>query len=178
MADQPPLWRRRQLRLPISAAGASREHLQAYLALVDRPLIALLARERLNSVAPGEFTYRSNPYQIIQWRMVPTITLQANWGGGQLAVRSTSCRLVGLPAKMESLGFTLKAGLATEGESLEGWAEVGLQSRLGTTPIGRRLGILALEAVLDRIERRVNRGLRKDLVAWLGEVAETTAARV
>jgi hypothetical protein len=68
---------------------------------------------------------------------------------------------------MESLGFTLEAVLGAEERGLEGWAEVGLHSRLLSSPIGRRVGTLALEAVLDRIERRVGRGLRKDLGAWL-----------
>jgi hypothetical protein len=176
MATRPPLLRRRQLRLPISATSTSKERLLGYLALVDRPLIAMLARERLKSVAPGQFTYQSNPYQILRWQVVPTLTLRASWEGEQLVVRSTSCRLVGFPAGMESLGFTLEAVLGVEEESLDGWAEVGLHSPLVTSPVGSRFGALALEAVLDRIERRVARGLRSDLGVWL-EGEETIAAR-
>jgi hypothetical protein len=177
MADEPSLLRRRHLRLPISSKGASRERLQTYLAQVERPLMALLARERLNSVAPGDFIYQSHPYQILHWRVVPTLTLRAGWGRKQLEVRSTSCSLVGLRAGMESLGFSLEAELGAEEESLSGWAEVGLHSRLVTSVIGRRLGTLALEAVLDRIERRVGRGLRRDVEAWLEAAADTTEAR-
>jgi len=168
MAKPPALVRRRELSLPVTAAGASRERLLAYLALVDRPLTALLARERLTTVAPGEFTYRSNPHQVLQWEVVPTLTLRAGWDGEQLEVRSTSCRLVGLGFGMDSIGFTLQAALGAEDTGLGGWAEVGLHSRLVSNPIGRKVGTLALEAVLDRIERRVGRGLRKDLGAWLG----------
>ncbi len=168
MAEPPGLVRRRELSLPVTAAGASRERLLAYLALVERPLTALLARERLTTVAPGAFTYRSNPHQVLQWQVVPTLTLRAEWEGEQLEVRSTSCRLVGLEFGMESLGFTLEAVLGAEETGLGGWAEVGVQSRLVNNPIGRRVGALALEAVLDRIERRVGRGLRKDVGAWLG----------
>jgi hypothetical protein len=131
-------------------------------------LTALLARERLTTVAPGAFTYRSNPHQALQWQVVPTLTLRAEWEGDQLEVRSTSCRLVGLGFGMDSLGFTLVAVLRAEETGLGGWAEVGLHSRLVNSPIGRRLGTMALEAVLDRIERRVGRGLRNDLGAWLG----------
>jgi hypothetical protein len=168
MAEPPGLVRRRELSLPVTAAGASRERLLDYLALVDRPLTALLARERLSAVAPGEFTYRSNPHQVLQWQVVPTLTLRARWEGEQLEVRSASCRLVGLGFGMDSLGFTLEAVLAAEERGLGGWAEVELHSRLVGNPIGRKVGTLALEAVLDRIERRVGRGLRKDLGAWLG----------
>ena len=176
MADQPSVLRRRQLRLPIGATGAPSERLLAYLALVERPLTALLARKRLKAVAPGEFSYQSNPYQVLHWQIVPTLTLQAGWGGGQLAVRSSRCRLVGLPAGMESLGFSLEAVLEAEQGGLGGWAEVGLHSRLVTGPVGRRLGGLALEAVLDRIERRVGRGLRADLEAWLQQEADSSKA--
>jgi hypothetical protein len=119
-------------------------------------------------MAPGEFTYRSNPHQVLQWQVVPTLTLRGEWEGDQLEVRSTSCRLVGLGFGMDSIGFTLEAVLGAEERGLGGWAEVGLHSRLVGNPIGRKVGTLALEAVLDRIERRVGRGLRKDLGAWLG----------
>jgi hypothetical protein len=168
MAEPPALLRRRELSLPITAPGASRGRLLAYLALVDRPLTALLARERLTAVAPGEFTYRSNPHPVLQWQVVPTLTLRAGWDGERLEVRSSSCRLVGLGFGMDSVGFTLEAVLAAEERGLGGWAEVGLHSRLVGNPIGRKGGTLALEAVLDRIERRVGRGLHKDLGAWLG----------
>ena len=150
MADQPLLLRRRELSLPIIAPGATQKGLLAYLALVERPVTALLARERLTVMTRGEFTYRSNP---------------------------TSCRLVGLPGEMASLGFSLEAVLGAKEASLGGWAEVGLRSRLMATAIGRHLGCLALEAVLDRIERRVGRGLRGDLGSWLEEAAESSEGR-
>ena len=167
MAEPPALLRRRELSQPITAPGASRERLLAYLALVDRPLTALLARERLTPMAPGEFTYRSNPHQVLQWQVVPTLTLRGEWEGEQLEVRSTSCRLVGLGFGMDSIGFTLEAVLGAEERGLGGWAKVGLHSRLIGNSIGRKVGTLALEAVLDRVERRVGRGLRNDLGAWL-----------
>jgi len=176
MAEPPALLRRRHLSLPITQPGTSRERLLAYLAQVDRPLTALLARERLTAVAPGEFTYRSNPHPVLQWQVVPTLTLQTEWEGEVLEVRSTSCRLVGLGFGMDSPGFTLVAVLGAKETGLGGWTEVGLHSRLVSTPIGRRLGALALEAVLDRIERRVGRGLRNDLGVWLGEGEDTSKA--
>jgi hypothetical protein len=178
MADQPLLLRRRVINLPIPGPLASGERLQAYLALVDRPLTALLARERLQTVAPGHFTYRSNPYQVLHWQVVPTLNLQAGWEADQLKVRSTSCRLVGLRDSIESLGITLVAVLTAEKAFLSGWAEVGLQSRLVASPIGRRVGTLVLETVLDRIERRVGRGLRRDLGAWLEQGANASIAGV
>jgi hypothetical protein len=178
MAEPPPLLRRRELNLPITAPGASRERLLAYLALVDRPVAALLARERLTALAPGEFSYRSNPHQVLQWQVVPTLMMRADWGGEHLTVRSTRCRLVGVGFGMESLGFTLEARLGAMDSGLDGWAEVGLQSLLVNSPIGRRVGTLALEAVLDRIERRVGRGLHRDIGAWLEAGADTSKAGV
>ena len=169
--------RRRVLSLPVIAPLATKERLVSYLALVDRPLKALLAKDRLQPVAPGHFIYQSNPYQVLRWQVVPSVNLQASWGDEQWEVRSTSCRLDGFREGMGSLGFTLEAVLRAKEAGLAGWAEVGIHSRLVTTPIGHRLGSLALEAVLDRIERRVGRGLRRDVAAWLGEEADTTKAR-
>lgn len=176
MADPPAVLRRRSLRLPLATtAPAQRERLEAYLALVDRPLTALLARERLHREAPGSFTYQSNPHAILRWQVVPTLSLVAEWGDDQLAVRSTRCRLAGVGAWGDGLGFGLQALLRAEGSGLAGWAEVGLHGRLAASPIARSLGSVALEAVLDRIERRVHRGLRNDLVAWLGEGGDSTS---
>jgi hypothetical protein len=179
MADRPPtpdqaaglpsVRRQRRLLLSISSAGASRERLAAYLALVDRPLTALLARERLHRESPGAFTYRSNPHRVLHHEVVPTLGLAAHWDANRLEVRSTRCQLAGLGSWGESVGFTLAASLEPGEATLAGWAEVGIHSRMMTLGAVQGLVGLALESVLDRIERRLGRGLHKDALAWLGD---------
>jgi hypothetical protein len=173
MAEPPALRRRRELRLTISGSTDSRDHLTAYLAQVDRPLTALLARERLYPQNPGHFLYRSNPYQILRWQVAPTVALVATWHNNQLEVRSTRCFLAGAGEWGESLGFSLMAVLQGEPAGLSGWAEAGLNSHVVNSQIARGLAARAMEAVLDRIERRVQRGLRKDLETWLLQAGET-----
>ncbi len=159
--------RRRQLTLTISDPAASRRHLAEYLALVDRPVSALLARERLSQEGPGRFTYRSNPLRMLHLEVVPTLGLGARWGGDWLEVRSTDCQLMGLGDWEPSLGFRLEARLEPRDGALEGWAEVGLFSERGAIPGAGPVMRWALDHVLDRIERRVMAGLHKDTVAWL-----------
>ncbi|MFN9628959.1 MAG: DUF1997 domain-containing protein [Cyanobacteriota bacterium] len=181
MADPPPVTdpepapglpavrRQRHLQLAVSGPGATRERLEAYLALVDRPLSALLARERLHREAPGAFTYRSNPHRVLHRDVVPTLGLAARWDAHRLEVRSTRCQLAGLGSWGESIGFTLVANLEPGEACLAGWAEVALHSRMMTMGAVQGLVGFALESVLDRIERRLSRGLHKDALAWLGE---------
>lgn len=159
--------RRRRLLLPISAPTASREHLATYLALVDRPLISLLAQQRLSQEAPGRVTYRSNPHRLLHWEVVPTLSLAARWEHDTLQVCSTECRLAGLGAWGRDVGFTLTAVMEPAEGAVAGWAEVGLHSRLVRFQGARALARLALEHVLDRIERRLGRGFHKDVLAWL-----------
>ncbi len=130
-------------------------------------MASLLARERLNRDAPGRFTYRSNPHRILHWQVVPTLGLGARWEGTRLEVRSTRCQLAGLGNWGETVGFQLGAALEPGEQVLTGWAEVGLASGLTTLPGARPLALLALDHVLDRIERRVGSGLRRDALAWL-----------
>jgi hypothetical protein len=48
----------RRCLLVVPEAGATPERLAAYLALVDRPVAALLARDRLERLGGGRFLYR------------------------------------------------------------------------------------------------------------------------
>lgn len=167
MVAPPSVLRRRRLLLPISVPTASREHLATYLAQVDRPLISLLAQQRLSHEAPGRVTYRSNPHRLLHWEVVPTLSLAAQWNANRLQVRSTECRLAGLGDWAGDVGFTLTAVMEPAEGAVAGWVEVGLHSRLVRFQGARALARLALEHVLDRIERRLGRGFHKDVLAWL-----------
>lgn len=164
---------KRHLRLPIAASAASRDRLTTYLALVDRPLTSFLARERLSQEGPGRLIYRSNPQRVLHLEVVPTLSMAAEWTDGRLEVSSTGCRLAGLGAWGDNLGFRLRATLEPGESVIAGWAEVALQSRLLRLRGARRLAHRALEHVLDRIERRLERGFQKDVVAWMGVGEET-----
>ncbi len=175
-AELPSVVCRRRILLPIPAPAASRDRLTTYLALVDRPLTSLLARERLSQVAPGRLIYRSNPYRLLHLEVVPTLSLAARWVEGRLEVASTACRLEGLGGWGGNVGFRLGATLEPGEGAISGWAEVALQSRMIGLQGAQRVACRALEHVLDRIERRLERGFQKDVVAWMGMGADRTVS--
>lgn len=169
-----PLIRRRRCVLALPEAAAKPQRLAAYLALVDRPVVALLARDRLQRLGDGRFVYRSRPFSLLRFALVPTLELQARWRDPWLEVESVSCRLVGLGRWEESLAFALGARLAAEpgsagGEPAAVVGEVQVSLRLApSVPLwGRSLAGRALDQVVDRIERRLGRGLRQDLLTWV-----------
>ncbi|MFM7550125.1 MAG: DUF1997 domain-containing protein [Cyanobacteriota bacterium] len=166
-AGQSSLKRRRSIHLALPGADCSERQLAAYLALVDRPLIALLARERLQRAGRGRFIYRSNPLRLSQLELRPSLELAVAWCEPALQIRSTSCSIEGLGTWGERLGIALAAELAPAAAGLRGWAEVAVSSHLLEWPWAQQLTSPALELVLGRMERRLRRGLRQDLAAWL-----------
>ena len=168
VADQPLLRRRRSIHLALEGTECSAKTIGAYLALVDRPLVSLLARERLQQQGRGRFCYRSRPMRLLHRELQQSMILSAEWVDPALQIRSTSCCIEGLGTWGEQLGIALAAELVPAPAGLGGWAEVGVSSRLMGWPQARQLTNLALDVVLERMERRVQRGLRQDLLAWLG----------
>ena len=173
-AGLPSVVRRRHVLLPIAVPTASRERLAAYLALVDRPLTSLLARERLSQEGPGRLTYHSNPHRLLHLEVVPTLALAARWDADRLEVESTECRLAGLGSWGGNVGFSLKATLEPAEGAVAGWVEVGLHSRMVRLQGAQGLARMALEHVLDRIERRLGRGFHRDVAAWLERGGDRT----
>jgi hypothetical protein len=159
--------RERPCLLQVPEARASSERVAAYLSSVDRPVGALLARDRLQSSAEGQFLYQSRPFRLLRFELVPTLEFSALWRDGELRIRSGDCRLVGLGRWERRLRFALSAHLRPRADGLEGVAQVSLALPPALPVWARALTGAALEQVLDRIEGRVGRGLRKDLLTWL-----------
>lgn len=174
-----PLTRTRRCLVPLPEAGVGAERLAAYLAQVDRPVAALLARDRLERLGEGRFRYRSRPFRLLHLELTPTVELEARWQEPWLEVASVACRLVGLGRWDGSLAFSLAARLmaqSAEGSSagllepsagLLGELQVSLQLAPIVPGWGRALAGRALDQVVDRIERRLQRGLRQDLLTWV-----------
>lgn len=136
-------------------------------------MAALLARDRLRAIGNDRFTYHSRPLQLLGRSLVPHLTLEARWSGECLALRSLDCRIEGLGSWGHDLGVTLEAGLVPHATGLEGWVQLCLRSPLLSASWARPLAGRALEALLDRIEGRLRRGLRADLEAWLSRSGES-----
>ncbi|MFM7640099.1 MAG: DUF1997 domain-containing protein [Cyanobium sp.] len=176
--DERPLTRRRPIQLDLDPNSFSGQLLGGYLALVDRPLMALLARERLQQQGQGRFNYHSRPLQLLHLELHPSLRLEAVWQEPTLQVLGHSCRIEGLGAWGQELGIVLRAELSPVASGLLGWAEVAVSSPLLAWPRTQKLINPALDLALERIERRVQRGLRKDLEAWLAVRGSETDERV
>ena len=162
----------RYFPLPLNEVGATTEQLAAYLALVDRPLEALLARDRLQTLDSGRFLYCSKPFRILHLELVPTLDLRACFQDGSLHLRSEECRITGLGRWATALTFGLAVELQPAPALLGGRATVWLDLPSSIGAWGRPLAARALEQVLDRMQRRFSRGLCKDLRIWLMETRQ------
>ncbi len=180
-ATQPPklasranrLILQRHCPLPLHESGATPERLAAYLALVDRPLAALLARDRLQMLDSGRFLYSSRPLRILHLELVPTLELRACLQGDSLHFRSEECRIAGLGRWTNAVSFGLAADLRPAAALLDGRATVWLDLPSSSGAWGRSLAARALEQVLDRMQRRLSRSLGKDLQTWLMETQKS-----
>ena len=99
--------------------------------------------------------------------MVPTLALRVHWCDPQLHIRCEQCRIVGLGPWERVLDFEMAAILQTAPGGLQGELRVSLLPSHFLPGWGRALAGRGLEQVVERIERRVRRGLRKDLLAWV-----------
>jgi hypothetical protein len=159
--------RERHCHLNLEKGAAAAERLASYLALVDRPLAALLARDRLRRIRTGHFTYSSRPFRLLRFELVPSLALDGHWEEEELWIRSADCRIEGLGRWERALAFDLQAQLRPVADGLDGWARVSLALPPTLPGWSHPLAGIALEQVLERIERRLHRGLRKDLLTWL-----------
>ncbi len=157
----------RQCPLQLNDPRATPERLATYLALVDRPVAALLDRRKLQQLGFGRFRYSSQPLRLLKYELVPTLELQACCQGASLHLLSDRCRIAGLGRWADGLSFGLAADLRPGPARLDGLATVWVG--LPSTAPGwcRSLAARALDQVLDRMEHRLRRGLAKDLLAWL-----------
>lgn len=160
--------------LPLDAPRATPERLAEYLSLVDRPLTALLARARLKRLAPGCFVYQSQRLRLLRFELIPTLRLQAQWEADELRIHSIESRISGLGRWDQIITFGLAASLRPEEAGLAGEVRITLSTPRAFPPWGRPLAGAALDQALGRIERRLQRGLRKDLLTWLCDTADSS----
>jgi hypothetical protein len=165
----PAIERVRHCRAELPTALATKARLEAYLADPQRPLGAMLSRDRWQEPAPGDFLYRSSSHRVLRWELTPLLGFQAVLEpDGQLRIRSHTCRLDGLGSWQDRLQFRMGALLQAQERAITARAVVGLVLRAPVPwALWDSVGALALEQVLDRLQRKVERGLRRDVLRWL-----------
>jgi hypothetical protein len=132
----------------------------------------------LQESGADRFTYLSRPYGVAGWTLQPRVLLRAVWDGEVLLIEQLESRVAGLGPWQERLQFGLEARLrpvdlgaavaALEAEARV-WAELPAAAAAVAGPVLQ----LGLQQLLDRLERRCQRGLRRRAEAWL---AKDTAA--
>jgi hypothetical protein len=160
--------------IPLTPA-ATPEQLQLFLAKPLRPLRGLLDPSRLQRPDPGGDTYRytSRPYGVAGWTLQPRVLLRARYVEGELLIEQLESRVQGLGAWQERLSFGLEArirpGDAPERGSavLEAEARVWAELPAAAVAVAGPVLNIGLQQLLDRLERRCQRGLRGRAEAWL-----------
>ena len=163
------------------ALPARADQLQAFLQKPLRPLRGLLDPERLQAAGGDHYRYLSRPYGVACWTLQPRVLLRAVWDGQELLIEQLESRVEGLGLWQERLQFGLEARLrpavATAGpeacSQLETEARVWAELPAAAVAVAGPVLQLGLQQLLDRLERRCQRGLRRRAEAWLGNKSLT-----
>jgi hypothetical protein len=152
--------------------------LEAFLAKPLRPLRGLLDPQRLQRASDGTYTYISRPYGVASWTLQPRVLLRARFAEGELLIEQLESRVEGLGAWQERLSFGLEARLrASPGAAdsplhpagLEADALVWAELPGAAVAVAGPVLHIGLQQLLDRLERRCQRGLRRRAEAWLAQ---------
>jgi hypothetical protein len=165
------LIRERHCRLERNELGCSELALGRYLASVDRVVSALLARDRLELLGHGRYLYHSNSLNVLGFELQAVVKMRAAWNGVCLRISCEDCRIDGLIGLDRHLDFRLEAEMRPVPSALLADVWVGIPWQRDRWLGSRSMVQRVLELVLDRIERRFRRGLRKDLMAWMACLA-------
>jgi hypothetical protein len=155
--------------------------LEAFLSKPIRPLRGLLSPERLSNPEPLIYAYNSRPHQLARWTIQPQVRLKAEFVDQALQLEQLSCRVEGLGEWQSQLHLGLSARIraidhATVGTPTgpgdAGGAQLEAEATAwGLLPASARplapVLRLALIQLLDRMERRCHKGLRRRAEAWL-----------
>ncbi|MBM5797353.1 MAG: DUF1997 domain-containing protein [Cyanobacteria bacterium K_Offshore_0m_m2_072] len=153
---------------PVDAIEA---RLQSFFSRPIRPLQGLLDPSRLQAASDDCYVYQSRPYGVAGWTLQPQVTLRARWDGQCLAIEQLAARVEGLGEWQERLRFGLAATMRPEISpstvQLEASAVVWAELPGGAGALVAPVLDLALQQLLDRLERRCKQGLRRRTEAWL-----------
>ena len=169
------LEQRRLCRVALQPAATAGQ-LEAFLAKPLRPLRGLLDPQRLMGAGDDRYTYTSRPYGVAGWTLQPRVVLRAAWRDGELLIEQLETRVEGLGAWQERLRFGLEARLRPNPPALEAEALVWAELPAAAVAVAGPVLQLGLQQLLNRLERRCQRGLRRRAEAWLQKTGAESAA--
>ena len=156
-------------------------HLYDYLNQTERIVSCLLSPDRLQGPflqldGSSLFIYRSAPFQLLTLCLRPELHFEAISNTTGLYLISKTCIINGLGEWQKLVHFQLYANLTPYQDGCDigflGFAKVVLKLSLIPWKPGRWLGEMALDQALDRIERRLRRGLVRDVMRWLERILD------
>ncbi len=157
--------------VPLVAPTGTAADLQAFLSRPVRPLRGLLDPARLQADGDGHYIYQSRPYGVAGWTLQPRVRLRASWDGKRLTIEQLESRVDGLGAWQDRLCFGLVAQVwphCQEGQvALLADARVWTDLPAAAAPVASPVLKLGFDQLLDRLERRCQRGLRRRAEGWL-----------
>ncbi|MFQ6539586.1 MULTISPECIES: hypothetical protein [Aphanothece] len=172
------LQRRRHCQVELEPP-VSQQELETFLGRPIRPLRGLLDPSRLQQCGPDLFDYVSKPYGVAGLTLQPRTRLRACWDGAELLIQQVASRVEGLGEWQNHLSFGLEASLAPALQSGSAvlvaeamvWADLPAAALVASPALH-----LGLDQLLDRLEGRCQKGLRRRAEGWLRRHRERSLA--
>lgn len=161
--------RRRQCNVEIQPPATQCE-LEAFLDRPMRVLRGLLDPSRLKQRGPDSFEYVSRPYGLTSLTVQTRTRLRASWDGTKLLIQQVTIQVEGLGEWQNLLSVGLEASLSTDMQAGSAvlaakamvWVELPTAAMAASPALH-----LGLNQLLDRLERRCQKGLRRRAEGWL-----------
>lgn len=150
---------------------------ERYLRHGDRALRALLRSEAIETLASDELLYRSRPFSVGPWQVVPRIHLrwQQQAEGLRIECRAPVADVV-RPERASSSGaaklvdldyaYGLDVLLIAKAAALEACGALWVESSLLSASWAQPLAGLVMLQLQRRLKQRLERGLSRDFARW------------
>ena len=156
---------------PVAEGPFSDSAFSHYLRLVDRPVKAMLKKDRTEFLGNGIYLYRSREFRLLNWRIAPILQLKASSTEDGLALVSSHSSVIALNPRWSlpyGYGFEVVLKSCSSGIGAEG--EIWIEASSLHQPWMQKLGRHALIALKARLENRFKQGLSKDASIWSRDV--------
>jgi hypothetical protein len=162
------LEQRRQCFVGVSSKPSAGQ-LESFLSKPTRVLRCVLDPKRLNKISDDTYSYASRPYKVAGLCLQPSVMLRARFQSGVLSIDQVSADIKGLSALYRQLSFGLEAKLRVSDDAKVLGIEALIWLKLPdlVAPALVPVAGLAMNQLLDRLERRCETGIDHRFALWL-----------
>jgi hypothetical protein len=156
---------------PVAEGPFADNAFRHYLRLVDRPVKAMLSKERSEFLGAGMYLYRSREFKIFNYGFAPILRLKASVIEDGLALMSRHSSMIKINSRWSLFyGYGFEAFLKSCSTGICAEGEIWIESSSLHQPWIQKLGRHALIALKARLEKRFMGGLSKDARIWSRDV--------